>query len=138
MSIRHGFIGHPRLPRELFDMVVDNVDDRETLKTLSLVSRAWWPRCKERLFRQIELVWPDYHKTLKHLDSDTLNIYKSVRHVIFRCSDKAAVPTVLDDAESDSSAETDEKESECGSDDDFSGSQPMLKLSTDDWRCIPY
>ena len=43
-----------RLPQELIDRTIDNVDDRESLKACSLVSSRWSHRSRKHLFAQVE------------------------------------------------------------------------------------
>lgn len=50
-------------PIELFELVIDRVNDEKALQSTSLVCKAWLPRSRFNLFRTIELNLP------KHLDS---------------------------------------------------------------------
>ncbi|KAI0658989.1 hypothetical protein C8Q70DRAFT_916383 [Cubamyces menziesii] len=65
------------LPIELWELVIDFLDDEQTLKTTSLVCKAWLSRSRLNLFRTIELCLPrhlDYFQTLL-LDSPHLAPY---------------------------------------------------------------
>ena len=52
-----------RLPIEVFEFVIDCLHDEKTLHSTSLVCKAWLPRSRFNLFRNIELNLP------RHLDS---------------------------------------------------------------------
>ena len=43
------------LPQELIDRIIDQVDDRISLRACSLVSSRWSPRSRKHLFAQVEL-----------------------------------------------------------------------------------
>ncbi|THU85083.1 hypothetical protein K435DRAFT_869649 [Dendrothele bispora CBS 962.96] len=42
-------------PQELFDIIIDHIDDFETLRATCLVSKNWVPRCRFRLYGRFRL-----------------------------------------------------------------------------------
>ncbi|KAI1798395.1 hypothetical protein LXA43DRAFT_27924 [Ganoderma leucocontextum] len=52
-----------KLPIELFELAIDCIDDEKTLRSTSVVCKAWLPRSRFNLFHTIELNLP------RHLDS---------------------------------------------------------------------
>jgi hypothetical protein len=59
---------HPTLPLELVENIINFLSsDPRTLRATSLVSRAWVPVCRSRLFRRIVLHW--CHDGLRRSDS---------------------------------------------------------------------
>ncbi|KAF9033719.1 hypothetical protein BDZ89DRAFT_545076 [Hymenopellis radicata] len=50
----------PAFPQELFDCILQNVVDRQTLAKCALVNRTWGRRCQELIFREISLYADDH------------------------------------------------------------------------------
>lgn len=96
----------PRFPQELFDLIIDCIEDTETLKQFSLAGSDYRLRCKSRLFRTIVLTLPGYKTTIERLDCEALNIYKSVRHVVLRGPGQPTA-AILDDEASETSSKGD-------------------------------
>lgn len=65
-----------KLPQELIDAIIDNIDDDEsypcrwTLQRCSLVCRSWLPRCQRRIFRRIVLL-PRRRRYRPHPESNS-------------------------------------------------------------------
>ncbi|KAJ7244384.1 hypothetical protein B0H12DRAFT_1236122 [Mycena haematopus] len=43
----------PQLPQEIIDLIIDNVDDMKSFQACSLVSWAFVPACRKRIFRDV-------------------------------------------------------------------------------------
>lgn len=65
----------------LVDLVIDLIDDDQTLKSISLAGRACRPRCKAKLFRKITISMSDLDQALHRFDSEVFNIFGCVRQL---------------------------------------------------------
>ncbi|KAI0674127.1 hypothetical protein C8Q78DRAFT_571624 [Trametes maxima] len=70
-----------RLPIELFEHAIDSLDDNQSLKTTSLVCKAWLPRSRVNLFRSIELGIPRHLDQFMQLLCDAPHIAEYVEEI---------------------------------------------------------
>ncbi|TBU24329.1 hypothetical protein BD309DRAFT_978011 [Dichomitus squalens] len=69
------------IPIEIFELVIDFIEDEKALQSTSLVCKAWLPRSRFNLFRVVELNFPGQLDSLLHLLESAPDIAPIIKEI---------------------------------------------------------